>query len=184
MDIETLNLIEGTAEKTADVVIRELRKNNLLVSGKQTPFQKIETLLFNYNNFKAVVEDKKEQIAEIQKYGLRKKSISISSFSTSDGMIEAKTEHDKVQDRIDEIMQSIQVTQNYIKIIDSALDQISDDPYYDIIRMRYFESQSRDDIADYFGCDPKTITRNKNRLVNLLQIRLFSDQVIKDLFTF
>lgn len=183
MDIETLSVIEGTAEKTADVIIRELRKNNLLVNGKQTPFQKVEALLFNYQKFRKVITDKQNTIAELRKYGVRKKSNSISSFSTQAGFMEVKTEQEKIDEKIEAIEDSIRFTMNYIRIIDDALAQIADDPYYDIIRLRYFENASRDEIADYFSCDPRTITRNKNRLINNLQIHLFSDQVLKDLFT-
>ena len=50
----------------------ELKKQGLLRNNKRTPFQKTETLLYNYNNFKAAIQDKHDQIEEIKNVGLRK----------------------------------------------------------------------------------------------------------------
>lgn len=73
-------------------------------------------------------------------------------------------------------------TQKLVKKIDAALCELEDDLYYDIIPMIYFERQTREQIAEYFDTSTKTITRNKNRLINILKVRLFSDDVIYELF--
>ena len=78
---------------------------------------------------------------------------------------------------------SISTTRNFIKIIDDAIECLKGDQYYDLIRLRYFEGCSREDIAEYFDCDVSTVNRNKNRLINKLQIRLFSDEVIQQIFS-
>lgn len=49
--------------------------------------------------------------------------------------------------------------------------------------MKYFEGKTREEIAEHFDVDVSTISRNKNRLINLLQIRLFSDEVIYQIFS-
>lgn len=66
--------------------------------------------------------------------------------------------------------------------INDALYDIKDDVYYDIIPMIYFEERSREAVAEYFDTTVTTISRNKNRLVNKLKARLFSDDVIYELF--
>lgn len=73
-------------------------------------------------------------------------------------------------------------TKQLVKKIEIALDEIKDDIYYDIIPMIYFENRTREDIAEHFNTSTKTITRNKNKLVNQLKLRLFSDDVIFELF--
>lgn len=73
-------------------------------------------------------------------------------------------------------------TQKLVQKIESALSEISDDTYFEIIPMIYFKNMTREDIAEYFDTSTKTITRNKNRLINQLKIRLFSDDVIFELF--
>ena len=179
---ELLNLIDCTVKKAVERCVCEMKRQNLVVEGKQSPFQKTETLLYNYNNFVAVIKEKEEQIAELRQYGLRQKSASITSFSGGTGLVDVKSDEEKVEEKIESIENSIRVTRSFIDIIVKAIEGLSDDPYYELIHMRYFEGCSREDIADHFNVDVKTVTRNKNRLINQLQIRLFSDEVIKQIF--
>ena len=72
---------------------------------------------------------------------------------------------------------------NFIKMIDIALNEIEDDPYFEIIRMKYFEGKTREEMAEHYGVDVRTISRNKNKLINLLQIKLFSDEYILQIFS-
>lgn len=182
MNGELLNLIDCTVQKAVDTFVCELKRQNLIVKGKQTPFQKTETLLFNYNNFKDVIRDKEEQIKELRQFGVRKKSSSITSFSNNAGLIEVKSDAEKIEERIEAIEFSINTTRSFIKVIDDAVSLLKDDPYYDLIHLRYFEGRTQEQIAEYFDCDVSTVSRNKNRLINLLQIRLFSDEVIQQIF--
>lgn len=174
-------------EEYIDMTIRkfstELKRQGLLKNNQRTPFQKTETLLYNYNHFKAAIEDKVEQIKEIEEVGIRQKSKDITSFSGSSSSYEVKSDEDKAEEKIEAIEHSIQTTKNFIKVIDSAVDCLRDDPYFDIIRMKYYEGMTREDIAEYYNVDASTISRNKNRLINLLQIRLFSDEVIYQIFS-
>lgn len=73
-------------------------------------------------------------------------------------------------------------TRKLVKKIDEALDSIKGDIYYEIIPMVYFEGDTREAIAEYFDTTVTTISRNKNRLVNKLKVRLCSDDVIYELF--
>ena len=182
MNGELLNLIDCTVKKAVAESVSELKRQQLLVDGKQTPFQKTETLLFNYNNFVNAIEEKEEQIKDLKQYGLSKKSNSITSFTGGAGYIEVKSEQEKIEDRIESIELSIHTTKTFVRIIDDALAGLQDDPYYDLISMRYFEGCSREEIAEHFDCDVRTTNRQKNRLVNRLAIVLFSDEVIQQIF--
>ena len=181
---EVLSLIDHTVKKTTAETVAELKRQNLIVEGRQTPFQKTETLLFNYNNFVAAIKDKEKQIAELRQFGLSKKSTSITSFSGNTGYIEVKSDAEKVEEKIEMIEFSIKTTRNFIRIIDDAISMLEGDAYYDLIALRYFEGKTREQIAEYFDCDVSTVNRNKNRLINLLQIRLFSDEVIQQIFMY
>lgn len=81
-----------------------------------------------------------------------------------------KTIHDK------------EYTVKLVKKVDDAMRSIEGDPYYDVIRMYYFEDQTRESIALDYGCTETTISRNKTRLLNKLKTILFSDEVIFELF--
>lgn len=66
--------------------------------------------------------------------------------------------------------------------IESALYDIKDDIYYDVIPLTYFQNETRENIAEIFHTTERTISRNKGRLVNILKTKLFCDDVIYELF--
>lgn len=170
------------ANRAASEVVGKLKHENLLKDNKKNPFSKTEQLLYNYQNFKNVIADKEEQIQQIREIGLSKKSKDITCYGGGSGF-EQTSEMEKIEDRIEAIQNSITMTKHFIAIFDSALFKISNDQYYDLIRLIYFEEKTREEIAEYYNRDITTIWRNKRRLINQLKISLFSDEVIKELFS-
>lgn len=73
-------------------------------------------------------------------------------------------------------------TVKLVRKVEEAMQTIAGDPYYDVIRLFYFEDRTRESIALDFGCTETTISRNKTRLLNKLKTILFSDEVIFELF--
>lgn len=73
-------------------------------------------------------------------------------------------------------------TQKLIRVMERELEALKDDPYFEVIPMIYFDGMTREEIAEVFDVNYRTITRNKNRLINKLKVVLFSDDVIKELF--
>lgn len=73
-------------------------------------------------------------------------------------------------------------TKKLLDIMNAALESIKEDPYYSVIEMMYFEDKKRVEIAEFYDVDERTISRNKNRLVDKLKIILFSDNTIEELF--
>lgn len=176
MEIEVKEVIKETAAE----VIRSLKQENLLKDNKRNPFRKTEQLLYNYQNFKNVIADKEEQIQQIREIGLSKKSKDITIYGGSG--FEQTSEMEKVENQIQRIETSIALTKHFISLVDSALDKIADDPYFELIEMIYFQEKTREEIAEYYNRDVTTIWRNKRRLINQLKISLFSDEVIRELF--
>lgn len=181
MNKELTDAIEKTARVTALEVVGSLKRENLIKDNKKNPFQKTEQLLYNYQNFKNVIIDKEEQIETIKANGINKKSKDITTYGGSG--FEISSEMEKVEEQITKLQDSIVLTKHFIAILDSALFKISNDQYYDLIRLIYFEEKTREEIAEYYNRDITTIWRNKRRLINQLKISLFSDEVIKELFS-
>ncbi len=90
--------------------------------------------------------------------------------------------YNKLKYAVENNFDNTEKTQKTIDIIDRALKSIEDDKYYDIIEDIFFNDVKREEIAELYNVDVKTITRNKNRLINQLKVILFSDDVIKELF--
>lgn len=68
-----------------------------------------------------------------------------------------------------------------VDVLDKALQELSDDEYYEIIPLIYFEHRSREYIAEYFDVSVTTISRQKKRLINNLSILLYPNDFINAL---
>lgn len=174
--------IQKIMKDTISEMLLELKKQGFMKDTRHTPFQKTEQLLYNYMNFKQVIIEKEKHIQFIKDAGIQKRSKSITSF-TGNHSNDTRTDNEKAEEQIESLENSIIITRRYIEVIDTAISKVFNDNYYDLIRLRYFESKSREEIAEYFNVDVATISRNKNRLINILKIYLFSDEVITEIFS-
>lgn len=69
------------------------------------------------------------------------------------------------------------------KKIESALDLIAGDPYYQVIIDYYIQGKNREQIAEEFNASTTTISRNKTRLIERIKMVLFSDEAIKEIYS-
>ena len=76
----------------------------------------------------------------------------------------------------------LKITNDFVKLIDEALAEISHDPYYEIIPMKYFDSKTHEQIAEHFDVQPAAISKQRKRLINQLRGVIFSDDFITELF--
>lgn len=179
------------AEIVSNAVVNALKENGLVgkaevvapKKAEKTAYQKTEQLLFNYNGFKRIVEERKQEILDLRKYGVPQKSGAatggerVQSSRTNVGIV---LPEDAVEDAVRTVERSVQRTVQAIALIDKCMATLKNDPYYEILPMRYFEGRTLEDIGTYFGCDHTTISRNRSRLVKELAMRLFPDEVINE----
>jgi RNA polymerase sigma factor (sigma-70 family) len=66
--------------------------------------------------------------------------------------------------------------------IETAMNTIKDDYYYDVISLYYFDGMTREEVAERYNTSETTISRNKKRLIDALSAILFSDDLIFQLF--
>lgn len=109
-------------------------------------------------------------------------------------MQQAKPSYDKARifAKTEDILRSYPVfrqitgreqTAELIRRVEEALAAVKNDPYYDIIELMYFEGQSRNKIASYYSTNPKTIGRNRARLVRQISLQIFSDEIATEILT-
>lgn len=181
MDIK--EIIERTSREAAEETVKAMKRNGMIKKNAQTPYQRTESLLYNYTSFIKAIKKKIEQIEEIKAIGLQKKSKSVTSYGRSGGApYEMETEEEKISEKIKTLQESIEATKRYLKMVDKALEQIRTDQYYAIIVMRYMDKKTTEEIAESIGKDVSTINRNRKRLINQLQVLLFPDGVLHDYF--
>lgn len=68
---------------------------------------------------------------------------------------------------------AIAADQHELTRIEKAMEQIADDEYRDIVRYKYFEQKTDEEIADLMHCAPRTVRSHKSRLVGRLSVFLY-----------
>lgn len=182
-EINTNKLIELVSKGAAEEVIKILTDKNLVkateTNGKKelSYYKKVEILLYNYENLKEAINQKEEDIENLEKYGLKEKSKSIVAYSSAGGNPEA--------DRYLELknkytIEKLEIERD-LKRIDNALDKIRKDSYFDIIQLKYLnpeeERRTDNELAEILNKERITIIRNKKRLINKLVTILFPKSI-------
>lgn len=161
-------------KEITNIIIDELSKRNYLRKGIST-YQNTESLLYKYNDLKKSIQDREEEIKEIETTGLRGSSKSILK------MPNGSHNDDLEADIIEGLIIDIKKTQLIVNRIDRIIKKFKSDKYIDIIKLKYFENKTQQDIADYFEKDTTTIWRNNKRLINEIKVYLFPNDVIKEI---
>ncbi len=171
---KTENLIDYKA--IVNYIFEELRTRNLLHKEIST-YKATELLLYKYNDLKESISDREEEIKEIEKYGLRGESKSI--FKIPEGV---HTDSDEIeQNVINGLIKDIKRTQVVINRVDRILKKFKTDKYIEIIKLKYFDKRTQQEISDYFAKDPATIWRNNKRLINEIKVYFFPNDVISEI---
>lgn len=179
------------ADMIAVAVVKALKLNGLVGTPSANPkpertgktaYQKTEALLYNYRNFKKIVEERMSEIEDIKKYGVAQRSGSVVEYGNRTNKVKGlRTEEESVQSAVYSVQTSVEETVRVISMIDKAMAALKSDPYYPILEMRYFEGRTQEDIADHLGCSQVTISKNKAKLVNELSMRLFPGQAVSEM---
>lgn len=117
------------------------------------------------------IEESRERLEEIKKYGTREKSNSITRFCAGSG-IRLDPEEAK-ECLILDIQSRIEFDKMEVETMEKALSTISKDPYYKTVAGKYVEGKTDDEIASDIPCDNTTVWRNRKRLVQRLAVWLY-----------
>ena len=153
-------IIQAVATTQRMVVERQVRDT----------FTATEKRLYAYPVLKLKIANDREKIQEIQQHGLPDKSKIVIGLLKSG----TRLTPDEIKDAlIHDIEAQIAESEAEIAEIDRALGVIAGDTYEEIVRLKYFEEKSTDDISVIFSCDPSTVKRNRNRLVGRMSVFLY-----------
>lgn len=170
-------------EKLIDQAIRKAVDTALAVGvrhGKEdvkNAFSQTEVRLYAYPDLQANIEQYQLDIKDLEKEEPGR-SKSLVFFSTAGNGIRL-SEDDIQQARIMVIKNKIRRDEEEIEEINRALKPIKDDPYYSIVELKYFKGKTDDEIAESIPCDPRTVRRNKNKLVRRIAIKLYGADAVK-----
>ena len=148
---------------------------------EKTAYQKTEQLLYNYRGFQKIVQERLDEVEEIKKYGVPQSCGAlgerVQGGTLPSGIV---LPEESVEQAVHRIHCAIESTVRVIALVERSMELLKNDPYFNILEMRYFDNRTLEDIAAYFNCDTSTISRNRSRLVKELSLRLFPDDVVNE----
>jgi len=163
-------------KKTEPLTVEEIIKRAVLATrlscAKETKdvFKATEKRLYAYPVLLAKIKDDEEMIGEIEKQGVRGKSKSITRFVRNG----TRLDQEDIKAAVILDLQATIASDTYeIDKIEKALEQIKDDEYRDIIRLKYFEQKTDEEIAEELHCAPRTVRTHKSALVGRLSVFLY-----------
>lgn len=175
---ELEEIIEKASAEGARAAIKAIQKKKMYKEGMDT-YQKTEYVLKNYNEFRRAVEERENTIADISMHGLPQKSRSFTTYPS--GSRTNQDSMDKADEEIENLQAKNMTTMRLLKTVDHVLDSIKDEPYFDVISKYYFENKKYEVIAGELAVSTATISTAKKNLVNKIKIRMFADEVIREI---
>jgi len=160
--------VDEAIKKAAEAIIKA---NKEFDASQRNYFKETERLLYSLPALRLKVAQDEEDLEN----GLlvpkeRSKDIVCPTGSSSYGPHDPLAQAERY---IAELKASMERTKREIQRIERALETIQDDPYYEIIPMKYWDLMQPAQIAEVLHCDERTFYRHKNRLVNKLKVVLF-----------
>lgn len=165
-------MTEQDIKKIAEAVIATLSKKNKLIT-ENDPIKKAEKLLNYYSTFKKKLEEKQEALDNIILY----KSSGIASSGSSSNNFEYKSDLEKIEEKKEQLLGVYEKYQQVVDMVESALHEIENDKYYDIIELHYIDKYSYEDVAEELDVEVSVVYRNRKRLITELSIHLFPEQL-------
>lgn len=72
-------------------------------------------------------------------------------------------------------------SENFLNLVDVALDNVKSNSYYDIIPLIYFEGKTREQVAEFFDTSVRTVNRRKKKLLENMAVYIFPDAVLNEI---
>ena len=133
-------------------------------------FKATEKRLYAYPVLQAKIKDDEEMLEEIMRHGVNGHGRGITRIVKNG----ARMEEDEIKAAVViDLKTAIADDQHEIERIEKALEQIADDEYRDIVRYKYFEQKTDDEIAEQMHCASRTVRAHKSRLVGRLSVFLY-----------
>ena len=121
----------------------------------------------------------KQTVAELKRAGLIREN-RLDSFKKTERIL---YEYPKFKKIVTEYkFEDMTITPKFVEMIENALRDVSDDPYFEIIELKYFKGWTHEQIAEYFDVQPAAISKQRTKLINRIRAGIFSDDFISELY--
>ena len=139
-------------------------------------FKATEKRLYALPVLRLKIEDDKERLEEVRKYGPRSRSKSITRFQKSGVRLSPEEILEAV---IIDLEATIAADEYEVETLERALKNVERDTYYKTVTGRYIEDLSDEQVAAEIPCDTSTVWRNRKRLVQRVAVWLYGADAVK-----
>ena len=138
-------------------------------------YKETEKRLYAYPDLLEKIEGDKEKLQEITTHGAPSRSASVVRFQRLGVRLSPEEILDGI---IQDIKATIAADQHEADTIAAALERISDDPYYIVIKGKFIECKGDEEIAALIPCDVSTVRRNRGKLIRRIAVWLYGAQAL------
>lgn len=172
-------IIDIAVKKSTENIFETLRKNGFEIREKNSTFQKTEQLLYLMPQLSDAINHNKKKIEELQTYGIPKNSGAIKTINNTTPV--RQDEEELIDNEVNRLLQRNHIINSQIKWINSILQTIKSDKFYEILELKYYKHKTYEEMAEYLHYDVSTVGRNKSRLINHIKILLFPNDSMSEL---
>lgn len=171
------------AVKKPDIekIIRKAVEEGIKAGYKQAErapldaYRATERRLYALSTLLKKVQDDREKLQELEQHGLHERSKDIVRFRRSGQRL---SDYDIEEAIKIDLSSDIAKNEHEIETLKKALGQIESDPYYSVVKGRYFEGISDEEIAKQIPCDERTVRRHRGRLVRVVAVWLYGAEAV------
>ncbi|MBQ9832209.1 MAG: hypothetical protein IJO48_00605 [Clostridia bacterium] len=145
---------------------------------EKTAIQATERRLYALPILMQRIEDNKEELEELESCGtdaLRGHSMSLVRLIRPGMRLDPDEVHEA---QLAELRARLAADEREVKKLQAVLWDITEDPYYPAIDMKYIKGATDAEIAKKLCCDPSTVGRNRARLLKRMAIRLYGSPLL------
>ena len=149
---------------------------------EKTPYQKTESLLFNYLGFKKIIREKEQEIEDLRTYGVPECGGAVVQYRGDTGGKPRGIvlDEEKIEAAVQTVEKTMEAPRQAIELVEKGLKEIANDPYYKVVEMQYFEGRTQEDIGLEFKCTQPNIAYHRRRLVGRVALVIFPDKVASE----
>lgn len=138
-------------------------------------YKATERRLYALPDLRLKIEKDKQYLQDLQNQGPGRRSLDIVRLKRSGTRL---SDSDLLSALVQDTEARIAADEHEIKTIEEALGMIAEDEYYLAVSGRYLNSLSDEQIGVKIHCDPRTVRRNRGRLVRRLAVLLYGASAV------
>lgn len=159
--------------KVVKTTVQELQRVKFSQNKKLSPFQITEIYISQYKNMDESIQLKLDTINELRNEVGTAKINRLVPDIVQGGTVENISQLEKREEVINHLLKEIEEITVLKLQIEKLMDKFKDREDFRIIKEKYFNNKTNEEIGDMLNIDESTVRRRKNKIINDMSKILF-----------